>query len=69
MDKESGHQGPQPALQQVIITENKILLGEGRVLLPGPETRRYTEEYKKGICSQSTPRRSGMNLSHRTGIC
>lgn len=64
MDKESGHQGPQSALQQVIITENKILLGEGWVLLPGPETRRYTEEYEKGICSQSTPRRSGMNLSH-----
>ena len=64
MDKERCHQGPQPALQQVIITENKILLSEGWVLLPGPETRRYTEEYEKGICSQSTPRRSGMNLSH-----
>ena len=64
MDKERCHQGPQPALQQIAVTENEILLGEGRVLLPRPETRRYTEEYEKGICSQSTPRRSGMNLSH-----
>jgi hypothetical protein len=61
-------QCPDSAVQQVAVTENEILLGERWVLLPGPETRRYTEEYEKGICSQSTPRRSGMNLSHRTGI-
>ena len=55
MDKESGHQRPNPALQQVRITENQILLGEGRILLPGPETRGYAKDDEKGICSQWTP--------------
>ncbi len=64
MDKEGGDQRPDAAMEQVGIAENEILLGERRVLLPGPQTRRDTEEYEKGIRSQFTPRPSGMNLSH-----
>ncbi|HEY1235135.1 MAG TPA: hypothetical protein VGH22_17290 [Candidatus Binatia bacterium] len=55
MDKESGHQRPKPALQQVRITENQILLGEDRILLPSPETRGYANNDQKGIRSQWTP--------------
>ncbi len=55
MDKESGQQGPKPALQQVRITENQILLGEGRILLPCPKTRSYAKDDQKRIRSQRTP--------------
>ena len=64
MNEQRCDQCPDSAVQQVVVAENEILLGEGWVLLPGPETRRYTKEYDEGIRSQSTPRRSGMNLSH-----
>ena len=55
MDKESRHQRPKAALQQVRITENQMLLGEGRILLPGPETRGDAKDDQKGIRSQWTP--------------
>lgn len=64
MDKEGGDQRPDAAMEQVGIAENEILLGERRVLLPGPQTRRDAENYEKGIRSQLTPCRSAVSLSH-----
>ena len=69
MDKEGGDQGPDAAMEQVGIAENEILLGERRVLLPGPQTRRDAENYEKGIRSQLTPCRSAVSLSHSRRNC
>jgi hypothetical protein len=52
VNKNGGHKGPYPALDEVVETEDKVLLGKRRVLLPSPDASPYATEYQEDIDSQ-----------------
>ena len=47
VDKQRRDQRPDPAFFEVVETEDKIVLGERRLLLPRPEARREASEYQQ----------------------
>ena len=56
MDKQSRHQRPDFALFKVVQTEDEIVLGKRRVLLPCPKARREACEYQQCIGLQECTR-------------
>ena len=56
MDKQGRDQRPDFALLKVVRTEDKIVLGKRRVLLPCPKARREASEYQQCIGLQEVAR-------------
>ena len=47
VDEEGSHKGPEPALHEVVEAEDEVVLGEHRLLLPGPDAGPYAGEYQE----------------------
>jgi hypothetical protein len=46
VNKQCGHQCPDPAVPEIVEANDEILFGESWILLPGPQAGRYAGEYQ-----------------------
>ena len=58
VNKERGHQCPHPAVQEVVVAEDEVLLSESWVLPPSPQAGRYAREYQERVGFQGRSRRT-----------
>jgi len=49
VNKQGRHQSPEPAVHEIVVTKDEILLGKRWSLLPGPNASSYASEYQEKV--------------------